>query len=210
MLEACATQGPNKSAYEHAPFPLNKCAGEAKTECVARIFSDDRAIPRRDPDAFPPHYLELFDPAMRASDCGLGGTTGEAPRECEDRLKRVSDYFNPDGRVPTPGEFGVALEGGGSKAAPFALGTLAGLQELGLLGTQVGAISSISGGSYAASYYYNRLYDQQYRSEDAGNPDDWFRSCIPDHFVVRASFATLRGIESVNCCKKGWVDSHRF
>lgn len=75
---------------------------------------------------------------------------------------------------------GLALAGGGSKSAPFALGVLAGLQESGAL-ANVDVISSVSGGSYAALYYYARLL-----ADGGGTGDDaytrrnrMFWDCLP-------------------------------
>jgi NTE family protein len=47
---------------------------------------------------------------------------------------------------------GIALSGGGFRAAAFHLGTLNKLQELGVL-SEARVISSISGGSIAGAYY---------------------------------------------------------
>jgi hypothetical protein len=59
---------------------------------------------------------------------------------------------------------GVALSGGGTRAAANAMGVLAGLDDLGLLTyvktdkkKKVELISSVSGGGYAAYYLYSRL-----------------------------------------------------
>src|SRR5574338_496269 len=201
LLGACATHPTQDAPENRAHFPLKPCTGEQRSQCVVKLFADDKAVGRRDPDAFPPHYLELYSSEIRKKDCTRAGPDADAIQDCEARLKRVSDYFNPKEGVPAPGDLGVALEGGGSKAAPFALGTLAGLHELGLLETRVRAISSISGGSYAASYYYNRLHDQaQKEAVDAGNADDWFRSCIPHYFVASVRFDALRKeAEPVDC-----------
>lgn len=51
---------------------------------------------------------------------------------------------------------GLALSGGGSKSAPFAMGLLKRLAEKGWL-EQVDLISSVSGGGYAAYYYYAKM-----------------------------------------------------
>lgn len=63
-----------------------------------------------------------------------------------------------------PEAIGVALSGGGTRAAAIAMGVLAGLDDLGLLThVQPGAkkkvdlISSVSGGGYAAYYLYSHL-----------------------------------------------------
>jgi Patatin-like phospholipase len=83
-------------------------------------------------------------------------------------------------RQKTP-EVGVALSGGGSKSAPFALGVLAGLQETGVL-PHVDIISSVSGGSYAALYFYSRLLAGY--NDNAIKPYDTaqiFLDCLPEN-----------------------------
>lgn len=195
LLGAYSAHSAMRNLGDRAEFPLQACDTDISEKCVATLFFRNATIPRRDPDDFPPHYLELADPTIRSADCA------NRDGSCKSRLESISDYFNPNDTRPKPGDLGVALEGGGTKAAPFALGTLAGLQELGLLGTRVQAISSISGGSYAASYYFNRLYDQlRPDAIDAGNADDWFRSCIPDYFINKPNFAVLRDQASPQRC----------
>lgn len=50
------------------------------------------------------------------------------------------------------GKIGVALSGGGYRAAAFHLGTLRALNRLGIL-SKIDVISSVSGGSIIAAYY---------------------------------------------------------
>lgn len=86
----------------------------------------------------------------------------------------------------------VTLEGGGSKSAPFALGALAGLHESGLL-NEVDVISSVSGGGYAAYFYFSRLIDAANARGGAGgaaveaarDPDKWFSDCVPSAYRRR-------------------------
>jgi hypothetical protein len=98
----------------------------------------------------------------------------------------MSDYFNPEGRA-SDDAIGVALEGGGSKSAPFALGVIAGLHQSGLLiatsSNRVKAISSVSGGSYAASFLFNRLYDRHWGADAKSGHSDWFRACVPSIYM---------------------------
>ncbi len=77
-------------------------------------------------------------------------------------------------------KLGVALSGGGSKASSFAMGVLAGLHDTGVL-QEVDVISSVSGGGYAAYFYFSRLLDAALAPpEDSGPgaPIDWFRHCL--------------------------------
>jgi hypothetical protein len=80
---------------------------------------------------------------------------------------------------------GIALSGGGSKSAPFSLGVLAGLSESGVL-NNVDAISTVSGGSYAALFYYARAWEAFLNQTGAplpapapAGPDEIFLDCLP-------------------------------
>ena len=98
-----------------------------------------------------------------------------APRESssatEDAYRTVAG--EPDWQaLREEGSLGVALSGGGSKAAAYALGILAGLDDQQLLthrGFQglrsVDAISSVSGGGYSAYHLFSRLVWLQQRLE---------------------------------------------
>jgi len=78
-----------------------------------------------------------------------------------------------------PAKIGIALAGGGSRAAPYAMGTLQALWESGIL-AQANYISSVSGSSYAAYFLYSHLMANTAGAQPpAGNPADWFRDCIP-------------------------------
>jgi hypothetical protein len=178
-LVACATPRVTTPGAAVPPFPLTPCEVQSEGACAARFFANDQGIAERDSTTFPRHYLELWDPAMRQKDCqDMAGDRG-----CTARLAALSRYFNPNGR-PADDRIGVALEGGGSKSSPFSLGVLAGLEESHLLQEKVDAISSVSGGSYAASFLFNRLYDKYTQAPDAGDYADWFRSCVPDEYAI--------------------------
>jgi hypothetical protein len=65
-----------------------------------------------------------------------------------------SNEWNIVGKSSVP-ELGVALSGGGTRAASFSIGVLQALHENGVL-NDVDIISSVSGGSYAAYWYYSQ------------------------------------------------------
>jgi len=195
---ACAPEASGKDEGERVHYPI---AEECKTyqkpcfDCKTAFFFRPEAVAPRDPNTFPKRYLELWDPKVRELECDrehaaqeCPGTDRECRADCEQRLQALSEYFESGDQPPGPDRIGVALEGGGSKSAAFTLGVLAGLEELKILTTKVGAIASVSGGSYAASYYFNRLYDFYREGENTVRvPKDttreWFRSCIPDYFL---------------------------
>ncbi len=204
MLGACATPARQGDGNGGSPYPLQMCRSEQEKNCVVGLFRDDQAIKTRDPQGFPKRYLELADPAVRAQHCAENPDVADASgkAKCEVRLKALSGYFNPEDKRPADDDLAVALEGGGSKTAPYSLGVLAGLNEMNLLQTQVRAISSISGGSYAASFLYNRIYDKYIQKEypQADDYKQWFASCIPDYFIAKPYFQLLKqAAEDTQC-----------
>ena len=114
-------------------------------------------------------------------------------------VAQPSDYVEIESQVGGAPRVGLALAGGGEKSAPFAMGVLAGLQEAGLL-SEVDVISSVSGGTYAALYLYER-YAEEYRDGTGYEPeivDQAFDDCLPlerkqlidEHSVTRWNPAT--------------------
>ena len=82
-------------------------------------------------------------------------------------------------------KIGLALSGGGTKAASYAMGVLAAAVQSdngnGL--SQFDAISSVSGGSYASLFLYSKL---MLRDQDPGKNEleisDYFADCMPEHY----------------------------
>jgi hypothetical protein len=82
---------------------------------------------------------------------------------------------NPD----EPLRLGLALSGGGTKAAMFSHGVLKGLQDAGIL-QKVDAISSVSGGGYAAYWYFSKLL----AADEQGFPiGSIFADCMPSYWT---------------------------
>lgn len=127
-------------------------------------------------------------------------------------------YFGSDGIAKKTYKFeyaasqrpiGLALSGGGQKAASYAIGVLRGLHGIkgawkapvaqlinlpSALIAKVGAVSSVSGGSYAALWYFARLggyTDQRLREgeeEKAGVPfESVFSDCLPRSYEIYES-----------------------
>lgn len=85
-------------------------------------------------------------------------------------------------------ELGLALAGGGTKAADFSLGIIQGLAEAGVM-DQIDLLSSVSGGSYAALWYYSRLLPFFTTTETTDPPRprsqqllDFFQDCLPKRY----------------------------
>jgi hypothetical protein len=79
----------------------------------------------------------------------------------------------------SPPKIGLALSGGGTRAALFAHGVLNGLHDSGTL-ERVDVISSVSGGSYAAYWYVSKLLAKV-------TPTEMFADCLPTWWVERKS-----------------------
>jgi hypothetical protein len=119
----------------------------------------------------------------------LGGTK---PAGCKDPEVAPGEYFNDrtiqnryqhEWLDPTSKPFtGLALSGGGTKAAGYALGIFAGLTPQtaatsqpqmqakvnDFKGRKMDVVSSVSGGSYAALWYFSRLLDDYSEYEQPG------------------------------------------
>jgi hypothetical protein len=87
-----------------------------------------------------------------------------------DALQKKFGFELPETRGPAhseelrrksrlPYEYGLALSGGGSKAASYAMGVLEGLYVNEVIQHDINAVSSVSGGGYAAFWYYSKLAD---------------------------------------------------
>jgi hypothetical protein len=70
------------------------------------------------------------------------------------------DLWDADLLHKGPPQLGIALSGGGTRAASFAMGVLAQLDAAGVL-QHANAISSVSGGGYSAYFYYSKLLQRR-------------------------------------------------
>ncbi|MEJ8859198.1 patatin-like phospholipase family protein [Variovorax robiniae] len=101
---------------------------------------------------------------------------------------------------------GIALSGGGSKASAFGVGVLAGLADHGMLDT-ADYISSVSGGSYAAYFYYShRIFPMvrdrpQHELEQDTSTAALFRDCIQVPKEARLTGGVRKKIEGHGICE---------
>ena len=171
-------------------YPAPDCNEQTPTGCVARLISNDlkqhvaqarmKALESGGTTlCIPPRYFELWNEQARR----------EGEEHCElaaGALDAVGRFFacsveGQGSRCARP-NIGVALEGGGSKSAPFSLGVLAGLQRSRVL-SHASVIGSASGGTYAAYFYYARILDRAFDPDFANaKDDDWFRDCFPSMY----------------------------
>lgn len=158
---------------------------------------------------FPKYHLELWDDSedlrVWSNRKAAGPNASPSCAADDDYWSKLRAYFRtPHAGAPKertdwkPPRLAVTLEGGGSKSAPFSLGALAGLHESGLL-SDVEMISSVSGGTYAAYFYFSRLLDAQNGMTAPGvrEPNAWFKDCIPS--IYRYRFANS-AVSSAKFC----------
>ena len=127
-----------------------------------------------------------------------------------DAQNYFSDITESQYRIKnTHPKLGLALAGGGSKAAAFGMGVLAGLNDAGVL-TEVDIISSVSGGSYASYFYFSKLLSSRKESEKQIDIGLLFNSCMlrgQDYFGGKDNcFAGEAGIPSVGLQMKDQGD----
>lgn len=160
------------------------CLVQAQTYPACRLFSADKPsspLPFVADD--PPVAEERWRPPIGAAGLAIAGQPCVVHPQ-EQRTDAGRNERHPEnlsyafrraiGEPPYP-QWGVALAGGGSKAAPVAIGVLAGMHDIGLL-RKMDYVSSVSGGSYAAYFLFTRLIHGD-RQDPWLRLADAFRDC---------------------------------
>ncbi|OGB23985.1 MAG: hypothetical protein A3I66_14900 [Burkholderiales bacterium RIFCSPLOWO2_02_FULL_57_36] len=162
--------------------------------------------------------FSLFINASIARTFPLGPCPDPLPAGSADCVIFAKDPSGADGgeiqrfrnalREPVDMRLGVALSGGGSKAAPFAMGVLAGLSDSGLL-ADVDAVSTVSGGTYAAYFYFNRLIARdRMRAREEPVDERYVSGLFYDCTYRHRSLERLSGDPMLNLCMgKGLQDA---
>ena len=96
--------------------------------------------------------------------------------------------------TPTrPFEHALAISGGGIRSAVFAIGVMSGLQEIGVF-DEVDAISAVSGGSYAATWYYMQQYRCHERTRATRATEDVRHQVLETHGPFQEYLAKNAGV----------------
>jgi hypothetical protein len=188
LLSGCSSHQPSPEE-RGVSFPLASCT-PVTLEKAGKISG---TVNSADKDHFP-----KFDPSWvcvtkpEALEKNEPGEVNESDQQTAERLEaqafsgeeqRLRDtlespFTHPNGKRPA---LGIALSGGGSKASSFAIGVLAGLADQHLLDSS-DYVSSVSGGSYAAYFYYtHRIYPivrNEKSDREIPTSEDLFRDCI--------------------------------
>lgn len=101
-----------------------------------------------------------------------------------------------------PLKLGVALSGGGTKAAMFAHGILHGLHDAGVL-QKVDVISTVSGGGYAAYWYFSKLIAREQENNNFA-VSSIFADCIPKYWTDKEDKEAAKDKEPVEEKKVYW------
>lgn len=108
----------------------------------------------------------------------------------------------------------LALSGGGMRSATYALGVLEALSEIGKL-NELDIISSVSGGTYAAAWYFqhlplvdgqsNQLFEDRFVSPILKTEADWFGTSLVFIFFSPISIAfSLLGVSEPGLTNLGF------
>lgn len=186
MLVACTSFQPSAD-QRGINFPLKTCDSET-VKRAARDFTVSE--PYRISSANVCVTAPPLNTTAAASDATLSeqravresaafSSQGVRGREAikEGTREAIERPFLAATRARDTPRFGVALSGGGSKAAAFAMGVLAGVADKQML-QEVDFISSVSGGSYAAYFLYAHLLIPPMHGELLPRVDTLFADCV--------------------------------
>lgn len=122
---------------------------------------------------------KLVRTGAAATVCALITGCAHSPPTDEELRRSFAAYRSATDRVSEgkPPQLGLALGGGGTRAAATSIGILQGLQEAGLV-SHVDVISTVSGGGYGAYWWYSRFLE-------AGGDSTMlapFADCVPARY----------------------------
>jgi Patatin-like phospholipase len=112
--------------------------------------------------------------------------------------------YNRNGNTNEPPKLGLALCGGGMRAAQFSIGVLQGLHQLGVL-KNIDVISSVSGGGYAASWLYIQSLNNDFNEESLFNDYGKYQHYLTNHGELISHFAATPNITQKILRRYGYV-----
>lgn len=187
LLSACQAVSYQPSpADRKVAFPLLPCEESGRLQEARKQLTSAPLASRAGEDlTFSDQWVCVTTPDMRDVDDAGPETRARValvdPNELALRNELEQDFVaSPTG---SRAFLGIALSGGGSKAGAFGIGVLAGLADSDLLDT-ADFISTVSGGSYSAYYYYTHrvLPGARGKGGDKRNPEvtskELFWDCV--------------------------------
>lgn len=205
LLSGCITKYPDSESSLPFTYPLAHCDNDALEAAAIEIVKIE--TPQR------LSQKNVCVTAPRINNTTLDEPGGEEKSRLEDQAfaneeRRLRDRLEQpfvSARSPSS-TLGIALSGGGSKASAFATGVLAGLSDHDML-DKADFVSSVSGGSYAAYFYYAHRIFPELRpgSRPLATTEDLYRDCIGLVSYKSADLVSpqVRGeIEKLNYCDR--------
>lgn len=204
LSSGCGIHAPTTRELRGIAFPLKSCTDEHIAEAIRRLQTP------MDPPQFDDSWVCVTETAAQAkkrqrtsqflndslpavgdsssppmADRPASATTlTDEQRESLARTRRETmlrsaleqPYINTS---PDSANLGIALSGGGSKAAAFGSGVLAGLADIDQLDS-ASYISTVSGGGYAAYFYYTHKIFPHLRKESLGvaSSKELYHDCV--------------------------------
>lgn len=143
---------------------------------------------------------------------GCSSTAVSDSSTLKEETSLKGDYFSPkvlqnkfkmeaagsNNRSP---QLGLALAGGGTKAASFSMGVMQGMVESGLI-DNIDILSTVSGGGYTGFWYYARLILDDPHFRDPGRTNaklraSFFADCFPNRYLENFRVSSGAGEEDV-------------
>lgn len=201
------------SNFQYSPkergvdFPLQSC-DEQRLILARNQLTIDKSL------EFSDSWVCVTAPIVGSADMGPEKERQEVAALDAPAERELRNFVEAPFVKSTPGrpEFGIALAGGGSKASAFGTGVLAGLADEGML-DQANYVSTVSGGSYAAYFYYAQRIIPGQRPGIGSNPSsreiysDCFR--IPDKNAapdeLRSRILAAGGCDTWTLLPRGWT-----
>lgn len=194
----CVTQYPVAETELPFAYPLANCNTDSLAAAQAQVLKpagqqqlSQASVCVTRPLAPATEQLQNFDEKVRLEAQTL------SLAESELRTALETPFFPAD---RARSHFGIALSGGGTKASSFSIGVLAGLADVGLL-DKADYISTVSGGGYAAYFYYaHRIFPELRPGPRLSvSNQDLFRDCLSDPEDIAEESIGAR-IRSTNYC----------
>lgn len=176
LLCGCATKYPQNEASSTFTYPLQDCTGTRLKAAASEASRADRPVLASQATlcVTPTSPAPTDDASAKAETQRLNLQAASVAEQAL-RTAMEAPFFKDRERSG----LGIALSGGGSKASAFAMGVMAGLADHGML-DRADYMSTVSGGGYAAYFYYTHRLFPHLRSGQriVASNEDLFRDCI--------------------------------
>ena len=205
IMSGCASKFPNDESALTFSYPLKHC-DSAMLDAARQEMQKSSGAPELSNRTVCVTAPRPGTPPAQTSPDDVSRLEQQAFADAEAKLRiSLEAAFFPAER---PGSnFGIALSGGGTKASSFAMGVLAGLADHDLL-DRADYLSSVSGGGYAAYFYYTHRLFPLVRPgvRTPVTNTELFRDCVSDPEGTAVEEISAK-IKSTNYCGRREISS---